>query len=229
VDFKPFLALFLLTFAAVAASGTRHRASQLLMLLGTAFAALTSSRHIPLFVLVATPVVAQGLADWLRARGGTLFAISGQSPARGKLAFYALMLVALAGFVAVRFRDVIKSQPKLEAKYFPVGATNFLAAQHPAAPIFNYYDWGGYFIWKLYPGYLVFIDGRADLYGDELMDQFARTASGQKNWQEALEKYAIRTIVIPPHTGLAGILRYDSRWTKIFEDSQAVVYIRNAG
>ena len=40
----------------------------------------------------------------------------------------------------------------------------------------NHYNWGGYFIWKLYPQYRVFMDGRADVYGDALMTDF-RTAT----------------------------------------------------
>ena len=37
----------------------------------------------------------------------------------------------------------------------------------------NHYNWSGYFIWKLYPDYRVYIDGRADLYGDGFMSDFA--------------------------------------------------------
>jgi hypothetical protein len=96
------------------------------------------------------------------------------------------------------------------------------------APIFNYYDWGGYFIAKLYPQYRVFIDGRTDLYG-KLMDTFSDTARGQGNWQEALEKYQVRTVVVPPTSGLAGLLRLDAGWKKEFEDEQAVVFVRTGG
>ncbi|MGE5724771.1 MAG: hypothetical protein ACM34G_06345, partial [Acidobacteriota bacterium] len=93
------------------------------------------------------------------------------------------------------------------------------------SPIFNYYDWGGYFIAKLYPQYRVFIDGRTDLYG-KLMDNFSDTARGHGNWREALEKYQVRTVVVPPTSGLAGLLRLDGGWKKEFEDKQAVVFVR---
>ena len=51
---------------------------------------------------------------------------------------------------------------------FPEGAVAFLQSSYYPQRIFVYYDWGGYAIWKLYPEYRVFVDGRADLYGDEL-------------------------------------------------------------
>jgi hypothetical protein len=100
-----------------------------------------------------------------------------------------------------------------------------LAREKPPAPIFNNYDWGGYFIARLYPQYRVFIDGRADLYGS-LMDSFMETAHGKGDWQQVLQQYGVRTVVLPPGTGLVGLLRLDANWRKIFEDKQAVIFVR---
>jgi hypothetical protein len=73
----------------------------------------------------------------------------------------------------------------------------------------------------------VFIDGRTDLYG-KLMDTFSETARGERDWRAALEQYGVRTVVVPPDTGLAGLLRLDAAWKKEFEDKQAVVFVRAA-
>jgi hypothetical protein len=126
----------------------------------------------------------------------------------------------------VRVALVVKRQPQLEAKQFPSAATEFLATRRPPAPLFNYYDWGGYLIWKLFPQYRVFIDGRADLYGDDLMDAFTHTARGEDDWSEALRRYQVRTVVVPPASGLAGVLRANSKWEQIFADTQAVIFTR---
>jgi hypothetical protein len=71
----------------------------------------------------------------------------------------------------------------------------------------------------------VFIDGRTDLYG-KLMDSFSDTARGYGDWQAALEKYRVRTVVVPPNSGLAGLLRLNAAWKKEFEDKQAVVFVK---
>ena len=50
---------------------------------------------------------------------------------------------------------------------YPVDAINFLR-QHPeAGPLYNNLNWGGFLMWYM-PQYPVAIDGRNDLYGDEL-------------------------------------------------------------
>ena len=62
----------------------------------------------------------------------------------------------------------------------------------------NHYNWGGYFIWKLYPQYRVFMDGRADVYGDALMNQFGATYYLIDDWKKSLQTWGIRTLVLPP-------------------------------
>ncbi len=49
--------------------------------------------------------------------------------------------------------------------------SQFLRSGNYPPRIFVFYDWGGYAIWNLYPEYRVFVDGRADLYGDDLLRQ----------------------------------------------------------
>lgn len=224
VDFKPFLGLLLLTWLVVAASRKRLVPTQILLLLATAYAGLSAARHIPIFVLVAVPILAAGL-DELAARRNWFSPAEETSTPPAKLAFNLVLLLAVAGLTGARFYQAVKGQAAGEAQHFPKAATEFLIRKNVPSPIFNYYDWGGYFIAKLYPQYRVFIDGRTDLYG-KLMDNFSDTARGHGNWREALEKYRVRTVVVPPTSGLAGLLRLDGGWKKEFEDKQAVVFVR---
>lgn len=224
-DFKIFLSLLLLTWFVAGISRKRLPASQLLILLATTYAGLSSGRHIPIFVLAAAPVVAEGLAQ-LASRRQWLRPMAEQaSPAPAKLALNLVLLLAVSGFVGLRFYQVVHSQPAEEAKDFPQAAVEFIARQNPPAPIFNYYNWGGYFIARLYPQYRVFIDGRADIYG-KLVDTFFYTAQGQRDWRETLQEYRVRTVVVPPSSGLAGVLRLDGDWHRVFEDKQAVIFVR---
>ena len=225
-DFKPFLVVLLLTWAAVAISRKRLSGAQILLLSGTAYAGLSAGRHIPIFILVAVPIVAESLAELAEQHQWLAPADDSHAPmGRPKLLVNLALLLAVSAFVAIRSSQVIQTQSASEAAFFPHAATEFLARQNPPGPIFNNYDWGGYFIARLYPQYRVFIDGRADLYG-KLLDPFMDTARGQGNWQKILEQYRVRTVVLPPTVGLAGILRLDPNWTKEFEDRQAVVFVR---
>src|SRR5690348_2533145 len=226
-DFKGLMGLLLLTWVVVALSRKRLSPTQILLLLGTAYAGLTSARHVPIFVLVTVPILSEGLEE-LAGRRNWFAPAAERSLAPAKMAFNLLLVLAVCILAGLRFHQVISAQPTTEAKSYPRAATEFLVAAHVPAPMFNYYDWGGYFIFKLYPQYRVFIDGRADLYGT-LMDTFSQTARGEDNWRGALEKYHVRTVVVPPASGLAGLLRLDAAWKKEFEDKQAVVFVRNGG
>jgi hypothetical protein len=225
-DFLPLLAFILVLVLAVAISPKKPRATWVVLLLATAYGGLNSMRHIPIFVLVATPLMAECLQAWLEQRSWHGLSEPGASPTAVKSALNLVLIAAMMAFVVVRVAIVAKRQPGLEAKHFPSAAVTYLATQRPPAPLFNYYDWGGYFIWKLYPEYRVFIDGRADLYGDELMDTFTRTSSGQDDWSEALQKYHVQTVVVPPKTGVAGLLRENAGWRQDFADEQAVIFTR---
>lgn len=224
-DFKPFLGLLLLTWLVVAFSRKRLSPTQILLLLATAYGGLSAARHIPIFVLVAVPILAEGLEELAARRHW--FSPEEASLPPAKLAINFVLVLAVCALTVLRFRQVIQSQAAGEAENFPVAATEFLIREHPPAPIFNYYDWGGYFIARLYPRYRVFIDGRTDLYGT-LMDTFSDTARGEGNWQEGLQKYHVQTVVVPPASGLAGLLRINPAWKKEFEDKQAVVFVKAA-
>jgi hypothetical protein len=87
----------------------------------------------------------------------------------------------------------------------------------------NHYNWGGYLIWRLYPEYRVYIDGRADLYGDSFLDEFAESYYLKQHWREPLRKWGIRTVFLPRDAPLVTALLSTPGWEKIYIDSQAVI------
>ncbi len=225
--FQPFLALLFLTFVALAISPKRARPKELLLLLATAYAGMRSIRHIPIFALVAAPILAEHIHATLKERSWAAWLDAPpRLPTARKATVNVLLVSAVLGFAVVRVRLLVKRQSATEAEKYPAAAVQFLSRERPAGPIFNYYDWGGYFIWKLYPTYRVYIDGRADVYGDSFLDSFAETYRAQSDWREPLQHYGIQTVVLPPETALAGALRQDQHWENIFEDKQAVIFKR---
>jgi hypothetical protein len=225
--FQPFLALLLLTFLALAISPRRARPRELLLLLGTAYAGMRSIRHIPLFALVAAPVLAeQAYAIVKEKRWGAWVDAPDRVPPTRKAALNVVLAMAVLAFAVVRVALLVDRQQATESEKYPAAAVNYLRAQKTAGPIFNYYDWGGYFIWKLYPMYRVYIDGRADVYGDEFLDSFAETYRAQKDWRVPLDRYGIKTVVLPPTTAMSSALRHEPGWENVFEDKQAVIFTR---
>ncbi len=217
-EYWPFLVVVLGTFAALSGSSLKLRPRDLLLLLVSLYAALCSIRLIPLFVLVAVPLISTRMGDWLRSTSAPR-----RPQATAGTLFNGAIVLAMAVFAGVHIAQVIQRQPQAEREHFPARAVAFLQLHQPSGRIFNHYDWGGYLIWKLYPSVPVFIDGRADLYGQQLFDQFADTYQFKSAWREPLQRWSIDAVLVPPNSPLATGLRSTPGWTVSYEDSQAVI------
>jgi hypothetical protein len=220
------LGVVLGVFAVLRWSGRAVRPRDLLLLVVSLYAGLCSIRMIPLFVLIAIPIFAKRLGNWPRRRSAT----RPHAAARVVLnvVLNCAIVLAMAAFAGIHIARVIQRQPRAETQHFPAGAVAFLATHAVPGPIFNHYDWGGYLVWRLYPSARVFIDGRADLYEKQLLDQFADTYQFKADWQQPLQRWAIGTVLLPRDSALATGLRSDPGWTVSYEDAQAVVLTASA-
>lgn len=227
--FFPLALLLLALLAALALSVRRPAASELFLLLVTGFGALRSARHIPIFALLAGPILARHVWDIMEARGWEKRLMRVETPAAGfALIFNFVFVLAPATLGVVRISHFVNNQPAYEAKNYPQAAVNFLSSHQLPGPIYNRYGWGGYLIRRLHPQYQVYIDGRADVYGDSFMVETIRTYDGHTNWRKPLDERGVRTVIIAPAAPLASLLREDEAWSKVYEDRQAVIFTRPA-
>jgi len=226
--YLPTLLLMLATLVLPALSPRRLRPRELLLLTVTTYAALRSVRHIPIYVLVVVPLLSGMITACLRAKGKTALLDAPRRKLTPAIQIAnAILLSGFLFFTVARLHYVVVHQPEAEAREFPAAAASFLMSSRPAGPLLNHYNWGGYFIWKLFPAYKVYIDGRADLYGDAFMGQFAASYYLKgKSWEDPLSVWGIRTVVLPPDAPLTVALRLMPAWKEVYSDSQAVVLTR---
>ncbi|HST53953.1 MAG TPA: hypothetical protein VLJ61_18245 [Pyrinomonadaceae bacterium] len=230
--FQPLAVLIFATFAAMALSRARVRPGKLLMLVATGYMALRSGRNVPFFVLVAMPLLAEHAWGWLtRQSWGARFTKPEKVEAGGQAALKAAINVVLLVAIPLsicfaRVERVAAERTEDEKQNFPVAAVEFMRGRNLPQPIFNEYGWGGYMIWNLYPDYRVYIDGRADVYGDAYLEEFLKTHEGRAGWRVPLERERVRTVVVKPDVPLASLLRRDAGWRNVFEDEQAVIFVR---
>jgi hypothetical protein len=106
--------------------------------------------------------------------------------------------------------------------------------------MFNTYELGGYLIWRLWPEERVFIDGRA--LSESVFNDYARilynhsNADGGPTAQELLDRYGIQVILMNGFEyseGLAYNLMLSlsgaqTKWKLVYNDPQAVVFMREA-
>lgn len=229
-------AFALLLFAALVAlalSPKRARPRELLLFCVTAYAGLRSWRNIPVFALVAAPLLAEHAWHLIAARNrrrNSSAATEGRGAGSNGVVLKSILNAALfvvipAGLCVAAVSRAAARQEAVEAEKFPAAAVEFLRARE-AGPIFNAYGWGGYLIWKLHPARLVYIDGRADVYGDEFVEDFLKTEGGEPGWRARLERDSVRAVLIVPEAALASLLREDALWEKVYEDSQAVIFFK---
>lgn len=111
------------------------------------------------------------------------------------------------------------------AKLYPIKAAAFVEKQGYVGPLYNHFNWGGYLIWRL-PELKVSMDGRANIYGDERIKTAVATWSGQPQWKDDQELNLAQLVIAQKEIALAAILRLDPRFTVVYQDETAVVFIR---
>ena len=225
--FLPFLILLFITMLSMALSRRLPTWTDWLFVLGTAFAGLQSVRHIPIFVVVVIPIVVRQL---LSASEGSRFytLLAGREPSAfiSSLMYrlnlgIGLLACFVAGLWAINV--MVNYDYSLKSSY-PVTAVDYLERTgRTEARIFNHYDWGGYLIGRSVP---VFIDGRADLYGDPFMMTYYETVRGQGDWSGVLTNYGILYALLDEDDALSALLTLSPEWQLLYRDEEAVVFGR---
>ncbi len=184
------------------------------------YAALHSMRNVPLFAMAAIPVLSEQIGSLVKIK------ISNRTPSRLFRLIVPLLLMCLVLVIFVHFTQVIDDQPITEINNFPKAAVDWLLENRPQGNIFNSYNWGGYLIWRVYPEYQVYIDGRADIYGDAFIFDYQTIYRAQKNWDEKLIGQTIQTVLVESNAPIANALRQSPAWKIAFEDKVSIIFIR---
>jgi len=231
-------ALYIESFLAVAVLGTvalvRQRAfGPALLSLGMLHISVYSARHLPTAAVLLLPLSVAALTreakTWPRLRplldySERLRAIDrriyGVVPMVLVLAISLLGMDALARAGRVGFDD----------RTFPVRAADFLEQRSEPnrgpGRIFAKDQWSGYLIYRFPERVKVFIDGRSDFYGQNLLETYAQVTEVRPGWDAVLKQHDVRFVLVPPDNALAAALQLSPGWKRIYADWVATVYER---
>jgi len=148
-------------------------------------------------------------------------------PAIGRLRTINLVIIGILVVLGVGItllRVVPATQASEIARVLPAEAVVWLDQHEPGTRIFNRYEWGGY-IGQHRPWQPVFMDGRADVYGDALLKQYV-SVIGVENPQAVFDRYRIDYAVFPPDTPLAAWFDASPDWKRVYVDPTADVWVR---
>ncbi len=111
-------------------------------------------------------------------------------------------------------------------KRFPVPSVQLLQEVAPDARVLADYGWGGYVIHELYPtGGRVFVDGRNDMYDQQILEDYDAIRQADPNWQELVASYGVEAILLKPEAALTRGPAEHAGWCEAFRNATQVLYL----
>lgn len=227
---SPFKYLLLLLIAILGFSRERLRLVELLLLLTFLNMSLYSVRYIPLFAIIAAPVLmhhGDTLLNNARGRCATFLTkkadnIAAMDASSGGLPWLIAAMAAVMWFAA---SGNIKHG--FDPKTKPVAAVRFIEQAAIPGNMFNNDEFGDYVIYAAWPRYKVFFDGRSDMYGSARLREYKQVINFEDGWEKVIENYRINWIFIGENSHLSRYLATQKEWALVYSDKVAHIFVRN--
>jgi hypothetical protein len=218
----PFVIMFLLTLTVLGRSPRRVDWSDLAVFglwSGWSFFAV---RNVGLYGLLTVPL----LARYTEAVVGPYLPQPRRaSPGLARLNWLLLALLLLPAVAQISL-TLSQINRQIESDDLPRAAVAFIAAERPPGPLFNSYNWGGYILFKLWPDYPIYIDGRTDLYQNDFIRRYLTVMAGEAGWEQTLTDDRINLVLVESGSGLAKALANQAGWRQLYHDELAVLFAR---
>jgi len=225
----------LLLFAGIGCSVLslwRGRIAPVLPVLYFAHASLGAVRHVPLYVLVAVPVIAVELTElWRRYNAASrpkslareLDKIAADAAANFQRVSPWALVLAL-GAVAATPSHLWPHD--FAPKHFPTEMVSKWGGHLASSRLLTSDQWGDYLIYHLYPKVRVYIDGRSDFYGERIGKEYLAMLQLDGKWREYLDKNQFDAVLAPVSWPLCSALRMSPEWREAAADTKAVLFVR---
>jgi hypothetical protein len=229
---RSFLALVCVYTFMLVFSKTRPATERLLIPPFFIIAALISARNIPFafFAIMAfLPRVSEINTDSFRfvtsvwctvKRRYIALTASGKDIGQKEYVFNWFILVLVTIVVAN-----LKLSPVHDT--YPHKAVDFFIEQGLEGNILSEYKNGGYLIYRLYPSSRVFIDGRADMYGDKVVAEHTSIMQGNAQWKRLFEKYNVEYIICNNKTPIHQQIVKSDDFELLYSDNTYSVFMNS--
>ncbi|MBI2686104.1 MAG: hypothetical protein HYX27_07300 [Acidobacteria bacterium] len=203
-----------------------------LLVIAWAHFSLGSVRHVPIFLLVATPIVAAELSAWWReivpglGRRSVLRTFnklsSDLTPGFVRNTFWVLVPAVV---LAAIDRPIAWPRTFPEAK-FPISLIEKHRSDIEGKRVLTTDEWGDYLAYRFYPQQRVFFDGRSDYYGEKLGRVYLSLMQGGAVAEEQVEQFQFDTVLVPREWAIQVALRKKSGWELVADGEKAVLLRR---
>jgi len=225
----PFILILLLTILSFSRSSNKTSWRHIFLVTAFAGVALYSSRMLPFFAMVAVPITAQSISEWLKADypNSRLWTVETNINTINQASsglIWDLVVMLAVGFL---FKSNIPIDPgnkgnTFDPKFFPVEAVTWLQSHPQSGHVFNEFDWGGYMLLKLWPNQQIFMDGHTHIYGEKLTREYEEVITLSDGWKSILDKYQITWAIVRIQATVAKALAKEG-WTNLYQDETAII------
>lgn len=204
--------------------------TSILLLLAYTYLALSETRNVAVWAVVIAPILGSCLQGILEEYGPRR-PDPGRSlqPGRERMINSVLLVLVLLILPTELLHFATpKALRSDQTSTFPDEAMTYMNRHHLPRNTLAAYAWGGYLIWRGYPSYLDFIDGRANtVFTPAVLQAYLSATSLQPHWNRVLSQDHVQNVLIQPNLPLAQGLAEDGGWRRVYKDSTAVLYTRN--
>jgi hypothetical protein len=183
----------------------------------TIAAGFVSLRHTPFAVMIMIAYTGQAIGKGalepvarMLQRGKTGGpAAHKEIPARAERLLAGATVLFLGAGVAISVFDQSYAERRRD---FLKDATDFVVENDLQGAMLNQYGFGGLLIHRLYPERRVYIDGRADLYGDARVEAYSDMVALRDGWRETFEAGDFAYVLLNEKAALTSYLKLDERY-----------------
>jgi hypothetical protein len=206
------LAFALLTALFVLGSGkVKVPPLRMLLLVGLAWLALSHMRHQMLLGVTAPILLASALAkSW---------------PAQEESSPRLFGIVAAILLMAMMGTRLALPVVRHDGPVTPASALAHVPQALRQTPVLNGYGFGGYLIWE---DVKVYIDSRADLYGDVFLKNYAGIISPDRDaLTAAIASHHVQWTIFPTDAPVTRLIDTMPGWKRLYSDKLATVHVRD--
>lgn len=106
-----------------------------------------------------------------------------------------------------------------------------LAEARAPGNVYSHFEWGEYLCWAA-PGHKIFMDGRIEIYPDDVWEKYSTITFGRDCWQQILDDYRVDYLVLDAdYHGPTGLLERVARsphWQHVATSHSALLFKRAA-
>ncbi len=209
--------------------GLRLPPIRLLLLLGLLHLGLKHVRYVELLGLLAPVFLAAPLAvQWQQRRQGKpqVEAVDRFFQKLAQPAGHGATMLGLGFLLSFTVLLVQLKPVQIDESSAPTQAIKAVQNVGLRGPVLNEYGWGGHLI---YANIAPFIDGRADIYGDDFLKKYIEALGLKESdgLQKLIAQYKVEWTLLPPGSPAVALLDHLPEWRRLYADKTAVVHAKS--